>query len=171
MADETAMPNVACPQYEPLLEDHLNSNLNAADAKRAEDHLKACNACREAFENAREGARLFRAAAPEPLVPGAGFSRMVMARISAAESDLNAERAGFWQSLVTLGWRFAASAAFALALLVAYDAGHTWRAQPAQHAVRRIQATDFFFASDPAQPPANRDETLMMVAETGHGNH
>lgn len=171
MAAEKAIPNTACPQFEPLLEDYLNSSLGSADAKRAEEHLKTCAACREALESARVGARFFRAAALEPVVPGAGFSRIVMARIRSAESDLTAERAGFWQSLVALGWRFAATVALALAVLVAYDAGRARYAQPKQMAVRPIQTTDFLLASGPAQPPANRDEVLMMVAETNHGNN
>lgn len=172
MAAEMAMQNTACSHYEALLEDYLNSSLNSTDAKRAEEHLKNCSACQEALENARASARLFRAAAPEQMAtPDPGFSRVVMARIRAAESELTAERAGFWQSLVTLGWRFTATAALALVVSVAYDAGHARHAQPTQPDVRPIQITDFFFASDPAQPPANRDEVLMMVAETNHGNN
>lgn len=165
------MANTACPQYEALLEDYLNAGLSSTDGKRAEQHLEGCRSCRAALESARTSERLFRAAAPERLVPEAGFPRVVMARIRAVESELNADSAGFWQSLVTLGWRFAATAALALAVLVAYDAGHARRPQPGQMAVRPIPTTDFFFASDPAQPPANRDETLMMVAETNHGNN
>ncbi len=166
------LPNTACSQYEALLEDYLDGSLNSTDAKHAEEHLKSCGACREGLEGARKIARLFHAAAPaEVVVPDAGFSRIVMARIRAAESDMTAERAGFWQSFVALGWRFTATAAFALVILVAYDAGHARRSQPNQLAVRPIQATDFLFASDPAQPPANRDEVLLMVAETHHGNN
>lgn len=172
MSADMAMPNTACPQYEALLEDYLNASLSSTDAKRAEEHLEGCGACREALKNARASMQWFRAAAPERVVPDAGFSRVVMARIRAAESELTADRAGFWQSLVTLGWRFAATAALALAVLVAYDAaGHARRTQPSQVAVRPIQTTDFLLAAGPAQPPANRDEVLMMVAETNHGNN
>lgn len=171
MAAEMAMPNAACSQYEALLEDYLSSGLGSGDAQRVEQHLTACGACRESLESARASERLFRAVAPVPAVPGAAFPRIMMARIRAAESELTAERAGFWQSLVTLGWRFTASAALALLVLVAYDAGRARHAQPIHTAVRPIQATDFLLASDPAQPPANRDEVLLMVAETNHGNH
>lgn len=172
MAADMALPRTACSQYEALLEDYLNSSVNAADARNIDEHLKNCSACREALETARAGAQLFRAAAPEQvLIPSPGFSRTVMARIRVAESDMSAERAGFWQSLVALGWRFAATAALALAVLVAYDAGRAHHAQPVQATVRPMQAGDFFFASDPAQPPANRDEVLLMVAETNHGNN
>lgn len=171
MCADTAMPKTACSQYEGLLEDYLNASLSSSDAKRAEQHLETCGPCRQAFHDARATAQLFRAAAPEPVVPDAGFSRMVMARIRAVELELTADRAGFWQSLVALGWRFAATAALALALLVAYDAGHARRTQPSHAAVRPIQATDFLLAAGPAQPPANRDEVLMMVAETNDGNH
>jgi anti-sigma factor RsiW len=171
MSADMAMPNSACPQYEALLEDYLDANLSSTDAKRAEEHLANCGACREALEDVRASARLFRAAAPEQVVPGAGFPRVVMARVRAAESELTADRAGFWQSLVTLGWRFAATAALALAVLVAYDAGYARRTQPSHMAIRPIQTTDFLLAAGPAQPPASRDEVLMMVAETNHGNN
>jgi anti-sigma factor RsiW len=171
MSADMAMPGTACSRYEALLEDYLNASLSPTDASRTEQHLETCSGCREALENARGGMQLFRAAAPEPVVPGAGFSRLVMARIRAAESELTADRAGFWQSLVALGWRFAATAALALALLVAYDAGHARRTQPSDAAIRPIQTTDFLLAAGPAQPPANRDEVLMMVAETNHGNY
>jgi predicted anti-sigma-YlaC factor YlaD len=171
MAADMALANTACLQFEALLEDHLDSGLNSADTKRAEDHMKDCAVCRQAFENAQLSARIFRAAAPVQATADAGFARMVMTRVRMAESEMTAERAGFWQSLVTLGWRFAATAALALVVLVAYDAGSARHAQPIQLAVRPIQATDFLFASDPAQPPANRDEVLIMVAENGHGNH
>jgi anti-sigma factor RsiW len=171
MAADMALPNTACLQFEVLLEDYLDSSLNSADVKRAEDHMKGCAACRQAFENAQLSARIFRAAAPVQVAADPGFARMVMAGLRVAESEMTAERAGFWQSLVTLGWRFAATAALALVVLVAYDAGSVRHAQPNQLAVRPIQATDFLFASDPAQPPADRDEVLIMVAENGHGNH
>lgn len=171
MAAETSVPKTACAQFEALLEDYLESNLSSADARRAEEHMKDCTACRQAFEDALESVKVFRSVAAINQAPDPSFLRMVMARIRNAESQLTAERAGFWQSLVTLGWRFAASAAFALILLLAYDAGSARRAQPNQPAVRPIEAGDFLFASDPAQPPANRDEVLIMVAETGHGNH
>lgn len=165
------IPNAACSQYEALLEDYLNSSLSSMDAKRAEKHLKNCGACSAALESARASAQLFRVAAPEQVSPDLGFPRMVMARVRAVELEMTAERAGFWQSLVTLGWRFTATAALALVLLFAYGAGRARHAQPSQPAVRPIQVTDFFFASDPAQPPANRDEVLMMVAESTHGNN
>lgn len=171
MAAEMALPNTACLQFEVLLADYFDSRLSSADVRRAEEHMEQCAACREAFENAQLSARVFRAAAPPLAAPDAGFPRMVMARVRVAESEMSAERAGFWQSLVTLGWRFAATAALALVVLVAYDAGSTHHSQPNALTVRPIQTTDFLFASDPAQPPQNRDEVLLMVAENGHGSH
>ena len=170
MADR-ALSGTACSQFESLLEDYLDSSVNAADATRVQAHMQECAQCREAFETARMSAQLFRAAAPVGMTPDPGFSRTVMARIRMAESEVFAENAGFWQSLVTLGWRFAATAALALIALVAYDAGSARHAQPDQMGIRPIQTSDFFFASDPAQPPANRDDVLIMVAETDHGTH
>jgi hypothetical protein len=94
-----------------------------------------------------------------------------MARIRAAESDLaqSSDRAGFWQPLVKLGWRFAATATLVLGVLVTYDAGWGHHGQRAAANPRLMGGNDIF-APDPANPPANRDEVLMMVADTNHGN-
>ena len=89
-----------------------------------------------------------------------------MVRIRAAEQDGIADRASFWQPFVRVGWRFAATATLALGVLVTYDAG--W----GRHTQRNLQnagpAMSDIFAPDPANPPASRDEVLMMEAETNH---
>ena len=162
--------NVACRKYEPLLEDYLSGELAGTRAKEVAEHLGACARCREAFELATASTHLLRALAPAT-GPGQDFSRLVMVRVRAAEEERIAERAGFWQSFVSLGWRFAATATLALGILVTYDAGWGRRAQPSASALRLINVSDFLAPSDPARPPANRDEALMMVAESNYANH
>ena len=167
MKMDTGIKNAACAKYEALLEDYLSGELEVAAANIAAEHWKNCAGCRQSLEDAVASVRLLRAA--EPTVdPGPGFSRMVMSRIRAAEGSRTGERSVFWQPFVTLAWRFAATATLALGILVTYDAGWGHHPQPSVAAVRPIQATDIF-APDPANPPANGDEVLMMVAESGHG--
>jgi len=52
---------------------------------------------------------------------------------------------------------------------VSYDAGWGRRAQPDVTTARLMGVSDIF-GPDPAKPPANRDDILMMVADTNHGN-
>ncbi len=161
----------ACRGFEALLEDYLNGELAAAVAKRAAEHLKTCSACEAAFERSAAGARLLRAARPSAADPGPDFAHSVMARIRASEEERAAEGASFWQAFVSLGWRFAATAALALLALFTYDARWSRAAQPNAVALRPIDARDFLAAADPARTPASRDEALMMVAEDDHGSN
>src|SRR5580693_9290919 len=71
---------VACPQYEAALEDQLQGTLRGPEAVKLAGHLATCAGCRGALEDAAVSARLLAIAEPAP-DPGAGFSRIVMARI------------------------------------------------------------------------------------------
>lgn len=166
MATDTEFGNTACTTYEAILEDYLDGALTATDARAAEQHWQSCAACRGALQQAASSVRLLRLAGPSD-GPGPAFARTVMARIHAADQDRSAERAGFWQPLVRLGWRFAATATIVLGALVSYDAGWGRRAQPNVTTARLMSVSDIF-GPDPAKAPADRDEVLMMVAESNH---
>lgn len=170
MATETGFTKGACRDHEAKLEEYLNGELSGAEAKATAEHLKSCSGCWNAFEQAAAGERLLQVARVTPEV-APDFARRVMARIRRAEQDNASERARFWQPCVYLGWRFAATAVLALIALLAYGTRWSSRSQPNTIAMRPIEAHDFLFASDPTRPPANRDEALMMVAETDHGNN
>lgn len=161
--------SAACAQFEALLEDYVAADLGGARAKSVAEHLAGCAGCREALDEAAAGARLLRAVGPAD-GPGPAFSRTVMARIYAAEQERTAERATFWQPFVSLGWRFAATAMLALAILITYEAGWGRRLQPNLAVVRPSNVSDLF-SPDPERAPANRDEVLMMLAENNHGNN
>jgi predicted anti-sigma-YlaC factor YlaD len=160
----------ACPEYEALLEDSVSGEIGGADALRLSEHLKTCAGCREARDLVAITPRLLHLA-EATADPGPGFSRDVMARIR-SDRDVRAER-GFWQPLVSLGWRFAATATLALAVLVAYDTtSHV--EQRAQHQTPALEASSRIpdmFSPDPARVPSSRDEVLIMVAEDEHGKH
>ena len=160
----------ACPEYEALLEDSISGEIGGADAIRLSEHLKSCSGCREAREHIALTPRLLHLA-EATADPGPGFSRDVMARIR-TDRDVRAER-GFWQPLVSMSWRFAATATLALAFLVAYDTtshvGQQAQQTPTLEASSRIPD---MFSPDPARVPSSRDEVLMMmVAGDEHGKH
>jgi hypothetical protein len=140
---------VACPRYEAALEDQLQGTLRGPEATMLADHLVTCAGCRAALEHAAVSARLLAIAEPTA-DPGAGFSRIVMARIR--QELLSGESKSIWRPVVSVAWRFAATAAFALVLLVSFDLG------------RHSQ-----FVPERPSLPANRDDVLLMMADTSHG--
>jgi predicted anti-sigma-YlaC factor YlaD len=162
----------ACPEYETLLEDFLGGGLVGADAERATAHLETCAACRGALEEAVAGARLLKVAgilaspAPEP---GPAFARTVMARIR-AEEHASAQEAPFWRPFVSLAWRFAATAALALAALVTYATVRHGAAYGNNTVAVQTDTRDIF-SPDPAQAPASRDDVLIMVAGNENGKN
>jgi anti-sigma factor RsiW len=158
----------ACPDYEALLEDSISGEIGGADALRLSEHLKTCAGCREAREHVALTPRLLHLA-EATADPGPGFSRDVMARIR-TDRDVRAER-GFWLPLVAMGWRFAATATLALALLVAYDTTYHVEKPGQQAPALEAARIPDMFSPDPARVPSSRDEVLMMVAEDEHAKH
>jgi predicted anti-sigma-YlaC factor YlaD len=150
----------ACKQYEALLEDHLNGELGREDAKNISEHLAICGHCRRALEVAQSSTALFHLASLESTCDvGPGFARTVMAR-----------RLSFWQPVVTLSWRFTASAAVALALLVAYAV--TGSRQPLSM-VATVGQTEMhdLLSPDPTVLSEDQDEFLTMVAAPSYDNN
>jgi hypothetical protein len=97
--------------------------------------------------------------------PGAGFSRIVMARIR-QELQTN-EGKSIWSPFVAVAWRFAATAAFALVLLVSFDLGRhsQWVADQPIVAENRVPE----IAPERPSLPASRDDVILMMADTSHG--
>jgi hypothetical protein len=165
MADTNV--KTACSKYEPVLEDYLEGVLDQAGAEAAGRHLQDCAGCSSAFEHAAGSVKLLRIGEPSG-EPDAAFARNVMARIRSTEQERTAERAGFWQPVVALGWRFAATATLAVGVLVSCDIGLSHYARLNVATARSVEGIELF-APEPANPPASKDEVLMMVAETNHG--
>jgi anti-sigma factor RsiW len=155
----------ACLEFEALLEDHVTGDLSNADAEKLADHLESCVACTSALENAAPSVDLLRTLSPAA-DPGPGFSRMMMARVRQELSRLN-EQKSIWQPFISVAWRFAATATLALAVLVTFDAVRHNAAPTEMASMRATQSRELF--PDPGRLPANRDEVLMMVADTNHG--
>jgi predicted anti-sigma-YlaC factor YlaD len=165
--------NNACLKYEAVLEDYLEGQLNASDLKDLGEHLKSCAGCREALALAEGSVQLLRIVEPQP-APGPAFARVVMARIQAQEAEVAEERAGFWRPLVSMSWRFAATAAVALVLLLTYDVVGNRNLTPGGPAGNQteVQAEPAgIFTPEPVASPATRDDVLLMVADTNYGSN
>jgi hypothetical protein len=164
----------ACLKYEAVLEDFLEGQLNAPDLKNLRTHLGECAGCRDALGTAQESVPLLRLAEPVP-APGPQFSRVVMTRIRMDETMRTEEHASFWRPIVALAWRFAATAAVALILLLTYDVVGTSNSQSGTALVNQTEVnqteTPGIFTPEPVASPATRDDVLLMVAEMNYGNN
>jgi anti-sigma factor RsiW len=156
-----------CSKLEARLEDYLGGQLSGADAKEVAEHLKQCESCSAALEDAQASVRLLQFAERAPQ-PGPGFPRIVMARIR-TELDAARDGRGVWQLFVSLAWRFAATATLTLALMVTYDVVHRRQPQPNMTIARSGELRDMF-TSDADRVPTTRDDVLLMVAEKEHAN-
>ncbi len=154
----------ACPEFESALEEYLEGELEPTRAGQVSDHLQSCAACQDALQLASESSRLLRAMREpaEPVDPW--FVRRTMLVIR-AEEDRLAEEKSFWKPMGALAWRFAMSAGLAVILLLGYGR-MAQVATPRGVAARAGEVRDIF--QDPMRPPTDRDEILLMVAETSH---
>jgi predicted anti-sigma-YlaC factor YlaD len=158
----------ACENYEVLLEDYLSGELDGSERVRVENHLASCNACRSAMDDATCGNRLLEYVGHFPgSASGPDFSRLVMARIRVQQSMAD-EVVSLWQPFVSMAWKFAATAAFGLALLLTYTVSGTGRTETQVASVGQMETQDIF-SPDPTTPPADRDEVLMMVTGSDYG--
>jgi len=158
----------ACGQYEAELEDYLNGEIENAETSTLTEHLRTCSGCANALAEAQVSARLLRAAEPAA-DPGAGFSRVVMARIRSEMESL--EEKSIWRPFVSLAWKLSATAALALVMLVTFDARRHENLQN-QNEFAIIAANELpELLSDEVRPPSNRDETLILMAEEGNAKH
>lgn len=155
----------ACAEYEARLEDYVAGDAGGAVASDVAAHLRSCEGCRAAFDAATASTRFLRMATPlmdRAEDPGPGFARLVMARIR-TETVQRAQKS-IWRPVVAFGWRFAMTATVAVALLIAYASR---RPEQVTSDVAQMHSGDLL--SDPAAPPASRDDVLRMVAYTNNG--
>ena len=154
----------ACSQYEAMLEDQLQGVLRGPEAAMLAEHLATCAECRGALEDAAVSARLLAIAEPAR-DPGAGFSRIVMARIR--QELQTSEIKSIWRPVISVAWRFAATAAFALVMLVSFDLGRHSQLVSDQAIVAENRMPEI--VQDRPSLPADRDDVLLMMADTSHG--
>ncbi len=168
MTDNNLTQNTgACPRFEPLLEDRISGELGGADAALLAEHLKSCSGCSTALDVATASSRLLSLLEPAA-DPGPGFAHLTMARIRHAEA-LRADEKSIWKPFVSLAWRFAAGTAVALALIITVDVS-THRGD--SYVASNMSASeDVGLFPDYQTSPAERDDFLMPVGDTKHGNH
>jgi anti-sigma factor RsiW len=165
---DTEYRNRACAEYEPLFEDFLDGDLGGREAKNLADHLSRCSGCRAALNEAKGSGVLLRSALPTS-DPGPEFPRLVMARIHAVQEEAAAERGTFWRSLLALEWRFAATAALVVAVLLTYDIKWNRTSQSGLWVAQQSEARDIF-SPNTRIVPVSQDDVLMMIAEEDHGD-
>jgi|HubBroStandDraft_1064217.scaffolds.fasta_scaffold05018_3 anti-sigma factor RsiW len=153
-----------CTEFETKLEDFLGGELSGAEKREVSGHLEGCPACKSAVEVAGASSRLlsFMDASADP---GPAFARIVMARIRSEEAAR--ESRGFWQPFVFLAWRFAATAALALVVMVTYDV------RLHQAGGVSVQQSDIhdLFTTDADRAANNPDDVLIPAAEDNHGSN
>jgi len=158
----------ACPEYEVSLEDFLGGELSGAEKREVAEHLQSCLACQSAVTDAGAGSRLLGLMDASP-DPGPAFARIVMARIRSEE--VARQSRGFWQPFVSLAWRFAATAALALVVMVTYDV--RFRQAGAAAGGASVQQSDIhdLFTTDADRAATNPDDALIPAAEENHGSN
>ena len=158
----------ACGEREAALEDYLNGELAETETAKLTEHLKSCAGCANALAEAQVSARLLRVGEPAA-DPGAGFSRVAMARIR--NEMENREEKSFWRPVVSLAWKLSATAALAVVVLVTFDTRrHQNRVSQDEFAVVAADEAPELL-SDEARLPSNRDETLILMAEGSNAKH
>lgn len=160
----------ACSTYEPLLEDYLSSSLSNDASQNVEGHLASCRGCSAALEDARAGARLLGfsgALSQDVAAPAPAFARRVMARIH--EYQAAHEASSFWHPFVGLAWKFAATAALALLIMVTYAASNSGRNQAQVAPAAQAENYDLF-SPNPVRSPDTRAEVISMMVEPNYAN-
>jgi predicted anti-sigma-YlaC factor YlaD len=163
---ENDFTSYACSEYEAFLEDYLDGALDNAGSRKIAEHLKVCAGCTRALEDAAAASQLLRAAEPVP-DPGPAFARIVMARIRAQEDARSG--AGFWEPFVSLAWKFATTAAFALVVMLAYSVHGASNTSTVADFTASTDVQDMLVASQ-TTVPATRSEWVTMVTGSDNGD-
>lgn len=155
-------PRFGCPEYQASLEDVVREGEAGVEPNsRLERHLQSCGDCRQALSDALIASKLMRHARyPENAVSGAFVAR-VMASIREA---VEAAPSPIWRPLELLASRTALVAAVVLLALSVYLREFA----PARGAVAVNGSAEIgAVMPEPPAQPADADEVLMSLADTG----
>jgi hypothetical protein len=159
----------ACPAFEAVLEDYLNSALTGEEMRKVAAHVAACDGCAGALQDAA-AVNDWVHSVERPSQPGPAFARTVMARIHAHQDFA---RASFWEPLTALAWKFAATSAVVLVLMLSFASR---RADAISSDVSNgVSSTQSDEVSDVLAPghssvPDTRWELFMAPEEGENGN-
>ena len=159
----------ACPEFEARLEDRISGEISNADAAALDAHLATCSHCAQALTYVEATPRLLRIAEPAA-DPGPSFAHLTMARIrQAREVEVQrAEEKSIWNPFVSLAWKFAATSAVAIALLLSF--GVTRNAGTATDGSYMSSGDDSGLFSDSGFQHSDREDFLLPDgAEGSHG--
>ncbi len=151
----------ACSEFEPLLEDLLDGEQDAAEAQRLQAHLAGCAGCSSALRSARQASQLLREFIEPAPLPTTGFAQRTMNAIHAEEESAAVETS-FWRPMQTFAWRLAMSASFGLALLIGYAQVVPKAPDAGEEMARSTVPAEIF--QDPMYPPQSREDVLLMVS-------
>jgi hypothetical protein len=156
-----------CNDFAARLESALESAEGSARPPLAPDleqHLRNCESCSVAFEDATLGRSLLQSALA-PAVPSYAFSTRVLATIRSEEA-LAAQGSIFWRPLEHLAAKVALVAATCVMLLSFYVYGF----MPRNGSGSVAQDHTYTLVPQPEnQQPATKDDVLLYLAESGHG--
>jgi anti-sigma factor RsiW len=158
----------ACPEFEAHLEDRISGEISKADAAALDAHLATCSHCAQALAHVEITPRLLRIAEPAA-DPGPGFAHLTMARIRQARELENqrAEEKSIWNPFVSLAWKFAATSAVAVALLLSFGVTHNPKTGPDGSYMSSSDDAGLF--SDAGYQHSDREDFLLP--EGGEGTH
>jgi hypothetical protein len=151
-----------CPEYQGSLEDIVrDGEAYTGSNSSLERHLQGCADCRDALNDARIAGKLMRHAAYPVNAASPAFVTRVMASIrEATQAAPNA----IWRPLELLASRMAFAAAVLLLALSVYLREFA----PARGAVAVNAPAEIGSAlPEPPAQPADADEVLMSLADTG----
>jgi hypothetical protein len=150
-----------CPEYQASLEDILlRDPVTVEPGSRLESHLQGCVGCRQALNDGLTASKLMRHARYPEHASSPAFVTRVMASIrEAAQAAPNA----IWRPLELLASRMALVAAVVLLALSVYLREFAPARTVAVNAPAEIGAG----LPEPPGQPADADEVLMSLADTG----
>ena len=159
----------ACPEFEALMEDRITGEISMADAAALDAHLATCSHCAQALAYIEVTPRLLRIMEPAA-DPGPSFAHLTMAHIRQAREMENrrAEEKSIWNPFVSLAWKFAATSAVAIALLLSF--GVTRNPGTSIDGSYLSSSDDSGLFSDSGYQHTDREDFLLPEgAEGSHG--
>jgi predicted anti-sigma-YlaC factor YlaD len=168
MASNAEFTSGACAVYEAVLEDYLNDALTGEEMRKVSAHIAACDGCASALEDAASVNEWVRTV-ERPSQPGPAFVRTVMARIHAHQ---DVARASFWEPLTALAWKFAATSAVVLVLMLTFASRRDTISSDVSNAISSAQSDEVsdVLAPGHSSVPDTRWELFMAPEEGENGN-